>query len=161
MDQLNKWLMLLANVGVVVGIGVLVYEIRQNTEAMYSQTRGTIYAGAQEELWKNIEYPDVTLNFRRTEHVMTPEEKVRLDAWLAASMRAREYAWMEYDSGNIDHEYWQAEQQVIQIVLGTDRTRTWWKDIARPAFYPEFANEVDKLIDGPEFDYAGLVLSLE
>lgn len=58
LDKLNSWLTLLANVGVLLGIIFLAYEIRQNTVSIQSQTRATLYAGAQEELWKNMEYPD-------------------------------------------------------------------------------------------------------
>jgi hypothetical protein len=160
MDRLNRWLTLLANLGVIVGILLLVYETRQNTEAINSQTRAAIYAGAQEELWKNMEYPDVTVNFQTTDHKLTVNEKVRLDAWLTASLRAREFAWLEYRSGNVDEGSWQAERQVIRFILGTRRLRAWWRDIARDAFHPEFAREVDALIEGPEVDYAARVLAI-
>ena len=152
---------MLANLGVLIGIVFLAFEINQNTEAIHSQTRATIYSGAQAELWKNIEYPRITLNFRRTEEPLTADEKVQLDAWLTASMRAREFAWLEYKSGNIDQAYWEAELEVIRIVLGTERTRYWWRELARPAFHPEFAKEVDRIAQGPELDYAGKILSIK
>ena len=90
LDNLNKWLTLVANLGVLAGIFFLAYEIRQNTDSLQSQTRATLFAGAQEELWKNMEYPDVTLNMLSTDHELSAEEKIRLDAWLTAAMRARE-----------------------------------------------------------------------
>ncbi len=31
-ERLNTWLTLLANFGVIVGLGVLIYEVRQNNE---------------------------------------------------------------------------------------------------------------------------------
>ena len=37
MDKLNSWLMLAANVGVIIGLGLLVYEIRQNSNLMRAE----------------------------------------------------------------------------------------------------------------------------
>ena len=161
LDEINKWLTLGANLGVLVGIAFLAFEISQNTEAMYSQTRATIYMGAQEELWKNMEYPDVTLNFTTSAHELTPEEKIRLDAWLSASMRAREYAWLEYQSGNITESQWSGEREVIGIVLGTARTRNWWFNLASPAYNSEFVAIVNETIENqPEYDYAKEIQSV-
>ena len=36
-DRLNRWLTLIANVGVLVGLLLLVFEIRQNTDVMQAQ----------------------------------------------------------------------------------------------------------------------------
>lgn len=102
MDKLNQWLTLVANFAVLLGIAFLAFEVQQNTDALHSQTRATLFAGVQEELWKNMEFPDVTLNMQITDHELSPEEKVRFDAWMMAAMKARELAWLEYRSGNIE-----------------------------------------------------------
>ena len=36
-DNLNKWLTLVANIGVVIGLVLLIYEIRQNSELVRAQ----------------------------------------------------------------------------------------------------------------------------
>ena len=162
LDKLNKWLTLLANVGVLLGIMFLAYEIRQNTNSIQSQTRATLYAGAQEELWKNMEYPDVTLNMVIKDGELSAEEKVRLDAWLTAAMRAREYAWTEYQSGNVDPDHWRGEREVIRVLFQGKRARDWWSNIARETFRPDFAAEVDQIISSPtENDYLQKVLAIE
>lgn len=38
-DQINRWLMLAANIGVIAGIVFLAVEIQQNNELMASQAR--------------------------------------------------------------------------------------------------------------------------
>lgn len=162
LDNLNKWLTLLANFGVLLGIVFLAYEIRQNTDSLQSQTRATLFAGAQEELWKNMDYPDVTLNMLPDDRELTGEEKARLDAWLTAAMRAREYAWVEFQRGNVDSGHWRGESEVIRLILGTERTRGWWTNIARPTFRPDFATEVDEIISSsPEGGYVEKVLAIE
>jgi len=56
-DRINQWLALCANVGVLIGIGVLAYEIRQNTDATHAQTREAIFTGKQVELQAVSEVP--------------------------------------------------------------------------------------------------------
>lgn len=153
---------LIANISVIVGIAFLAYEINQNTDAIQSQTRASIFAGAQEELWKNMEYPDVTINLGSHDRELTADEKIRLDAWLTAALRAREFAWLEYENGNLDVDQWAAEQEVIRVILGSIRTRKWWSEIARPTFPERFASIVDELVlDRPAGDFVDKVLSIE
>lgn len=162
MDRLNQWLTLFANIGVLVGIAFLAYEIRQNSGAIQSQTRATIFSGGQEELWKTMEYPDVTVNMGLGNKEMSIEEKIRLDAWLTAAMRAREFAWLEFENGNLDPDQYAGDQEVIRMILGSPRTKRWWKEIARPSFPKQFAEMVDELIaDSQNHDYFEKVLSIE
>ena len=162
MDELSKWITLLANVGVLLGIVFLAYEVQQNTTAIQSQTRATVFSGVQEELWKNMEYTDVTLNMLDDGRQLSPEDKVRFDAWMMASMKAREFAWLEFESGNFDPAQWEQERQVRGLVLGCSRCRDWWKKVGRLGFSPEFVAITDDLIDGaPEISWADRVLSIE
>ncbi len=43
-DQLNRWLSLAANLGVLAGIILLVFELEQNREIMRAQTRNEVSA---------------------------------------------------------------------------------------------------------------------
>jgi hypothetical protein len=109
-----------------------------------------------------MEYPDVTLNMLTTDREPSPEEKVRFDAWMMASMKARELAWLEYRSGNIESFQWEAEQRVIELVLGCSRCRDWWNKAGRLGFPPEFVEITDTLVEGaPETSWAEIVLSVE
>jgi hypothetical protein len=162
MARLNDWLALIANLGVLLGIFFLIYEIQQNTDAIRSQTRAAIYGGAQEELWKNMEFPDVTLNMLVTDHELSTEEKIRFDAWMSASMRAREFAWIEYRNGSLDATYWESDRNVIAIILGNERGRIWWNEVGRLGFGPEFVTYVDEYMKGRgSIPYVEKVLSLE
>ena len=69
---------MLGALGVIVTLIYLATQIRQNTGAVRSQTRATIFSGLQEELWKNMEFPDVTLNLKNGDRALTPEERIRL-----------------------------------------------------------------------------------
>ena len=49
MDRINKWLSLMANLGVLVGVFVVAYELRQNTLAMEANSRQEF--AAQDLAW--------------------------------------------------------------------------------------------------------------
>ena len=135
-----------SSIVIVVTLIYLTVQVKQNTSAIHSQTRATIFRGAQEELWKNMEFPDVTINMVQIDRDLSPGEKVRLDAWLSASMKAREFSWLQYLSGSIDENQWESEKSVIVVILGAHRTRLWWKEIGFRYFGSEFVAFVDGLI---------------
>ncbi len=109
-----------------------------------------------------MEFPDVTINMIRSDHQMTLEEKVRLDAWLCASMRAREFAWLQYKSGSIDSLQWESERGVILVILSTERNRDWWRDIGRLGFNSTFVEFVSDLINNePDSQYIQKIFDME
>ena len=61
-DQLNRWLSLAANLGVIAGIVFLVVELRQNTDMMRAQSRTEMSQDTVNMLTLNVsdqEYLDV------------------------------------------------------------------------------------------------------
>ena len=58
-----------------------------------------------------------------------------------------------------DWDRWVADQEVIRIILGSDRPRNWWIEIASPSFHTEFVAVVNHLvIDQPQHDYVKRIL---
>jgi len=149
---------LLGNVGEFVGAIVIVItllylalQIRQNTNALHGQSRQAVLAATQAELFAVIEHPELLLNPTRTS--LTPEEHVKLAAWLTVVVRGREFAWLQYRNGAIDEIQWRAEYLVLQIVLSVRNSRTWWVSVGRRVFPTEFVDFVDGLIrDQPPAD---------
>lgn len=144
------------------GILFLAFEVQQNTAAIQSQTRATVFSGVQEELWKNMEYPDVTLNMLNTGRQPSPEEKIRFDAWMTAFMKAREFEWLEYRSGNLDPVQWETYKQTTALVVSCLRCRDWWEKAGRHAFSAEFVELTDQVLAGaPDTSWAERVLAIE
>jgi hypothetical protein len=71
---------------------------------------------------------------------------VRLDAYLAATLRAREYA--------IDEEQWNVEVAVAKSILNVERVRRWWTVVGRKNSSSQFAE--DERFDWTRFDVAGM-----
>ena len=59
-------------------------------------------------------------------------------------------------------EQWRAEQEVIKIILGTQRTRDWWDNVTSGTFHKDFVVVVRELTnDQPESEFVESVLSIE
>ena len=91
---------------IVASLIFLAFETRQNTNALYAQSRQAILKAALQEIAIQGENPDLALIIIKTES-LTPEEHVRLDAWLSLLLRVREFAWLQYRSGIIDEAQWE------------------------------------------------------
>ena len=147
LEKLNHWLTLLANLGVIAGIAFLAIEIRQNTEALYGQSRQAIYEGVQQELFKFMEYPELMPLMASTEQELTVAERVQIDALLVSALRAREYSWQQYKAGILDEASWETERQVIAILVGSERTRSWWNAMGKLQFGEQFSNFVSDIVE--------------
>ena len=135
-------------VGVIAIIASLIFlaiEINQNTNALYGQSRQSVLEAAQNELFLLVEHPEITLSVIK-EGPLTAEESVKLDAYLAATLRAREYAWLQYQDGAIDEVQWNAEFLVTRSILNDNRVRNWWDKIGRDVYSPAFAEFIDSLV---------------
>ena len=130
---------------IVASLIFLAVEINQNTNALYGQSRQSVLEAAQTELFVLVEHPEVSLSVVK-EGPLTPEENVRLDAYLSATLRAREYAFLQYQDGAIDEAQWNAEIAVTKSILNAERVRLWWNVIGRNNSSPEFSEFVDSEI---------------
>ncbi len=92
---------ILSSIAIVVTLVYLAIEIRQNTNALYAQSRQSVLTAAQTELFVTVEHPELLLDVVQ-EEPLTPAEQVKIGAWLAAAMRAREFSWLQYRDGIID-----------------------------------------------------------
>jgi len=78
---------------------------------------------------------------------LTGDDKIKLHLWLLASMRIREFEWSQYRHGIVDEATYAAHQQIIPIVLGTPRSRAWWRVRGKQAFNPDFVRFADAMIE--------------
>ena len=152
LEKLSSLIEALSSIAVVITLIVLIVEIRQNTEALNAQSRQSVLTSAQTQLLLAASQPDIVTSISKP-GALTHEENVRLDVWLTASMRGREYAWLQYQNGLIDQSQWNTEMAVTRIVLSAPRTRLWWAKLGRSYVSKEYAAFVDGLIkDTPTVD---------
>jgi len=78
LDQLNQWLTLIANVAVLFGLVILIFEINQNTTAIENETRWNRVSTAADILTPLIENEDFTSAFLAYND--SPLETIGLDS---------------------------------------------------------------------------------
>ena len=138
---------IVSSVAIVVTLIYLVVEINQNTDALYAESRQSVLTASQAELFELVEHPDIILSVVK-EQPLTEADQVKIGAWLAAAMRAREFSWLQYSSGIIDEAQWASEVLIIRWLLDTARTRDWWRNVGRFNSNPGFVAFVEKDMKG-------------
>ena len=143
---------ILSSIAIVVTLIYLTVEIGQNTAAIRTQTAQSILEAGQSELTAFMEHPVIALSIPDA-GPLTPEQSVMLDAFLANAMRAREFAWLQYNNENIDESVWLGEVAVLTVYLDSSRVRRWWQKLGRHYIGSEFVQFVDQMIeDAPATD---------
>lgn len=142
-------------IAVVVSLIYLALQIRQNTKAVRGTTINSLTQHMRDELrwssdmapaWKKVmETPD-ELNF---------EESWQLSEWVTAAFNSRQNEWLQYQQGLIGKEIWEAQANVIQIIMGIDWTQKWWRDYGSKNLLPSFVAEVERVAAIEQRDPAG------
>ncbi len=103
-DSINRWLILGANLGVLVGIIFLAIELRQNNELLEAQTRAENFdriIGFAEQI---IENPALATALRKTENneEITEVEDILLRAMALRTLRQFEWTFGEVQAGRLE-----------------------------------------------------------
>ena len=144
-DAISALGTIIGSIAVLVTLIYLAVQIRQNTEAINAQSRQSILAAAQAEIFLRIQFPELEIAITQDD-VPTQVEQVKINAWLAGVFRSREFSWLQYNQGLIDESQWSTEVNVISIVLSAPRARDWWEIAGRKSFGQKFVHFVDEVI---------------
>ena len=146
-DRTNKWLTLTANVGVILSLLFLAYEINQSTKA-------TIAAASQGLTDQSIVYFDAQLDHeaisqavykQRQGDELSGYELHQLDLLQRMNFRVFENAFLQYKRGLYEEREWDRYRRIIAghmadnpiAIQMWERTQGGWTD--------EFAAEVESL----------------
>ncbi len=153
-DRLNRWLTLGANIGVLVGIVLLLLELDQNSDllrAQIHQARADTHVGhrlndVESEKWTAIRmklaengYPqDVT-----SVEVLTPEELFRFRDFIAARHTDLDNLFYQYQQGYLDEEYYR-----YRVVCAIRRRAPYWQKFGtfRTNSRPSFRAEIERIM---------------
>ncbi len=151
--NVNKWLTLSANIGVVFGLILLLVELDQNSDlvrAQIHQARSDTQVAKNENradsehlapLLEKIQPFGGFANLSSTDE-LTPEELYRLRAFLQARHVDYDNMFYQYQQGYLDEEYYQSTiSHAIQLFS------PWWDklEIFRNVRRPSFDAEIRRL----------------
>ena len=145
LEKLSVITEIVGSIAIVVTLIYLAVEVRQNTEALNAQSRQSVLTAAQTELLFSAEHPNITSALVKP-GPLTTEDNVQLDAYFTASLRAREYAWLQYQNGTIDNDQWRTEVAVIKSIFSSPRIRLWWNKLGQTYFSTDFSAFINNVI---------------
>ena len=155
-NKVNHWLTLGANIGVLVGIALLVVELEQNREMIRAQTRNDISQQVANRLLavsSNTQLANVKLG-AETGRELTENEEHQYYLFLTATLRDWENIHYQYRHGLFDVNEYDAEKNTWRLLVNKNKAfdSHWCQN--QPRFSPEFAAELESLLDDHECEIA-------
>lgn len=141
----------LANIGVVVGIVLLAYELNQNRQLMRAQTRNEISQALVGMLTLQANSPELSLIQlkRGTGEPLTPLEQTQYISFEGAYWRYRENVHYQYRNGLYDDSEYLAQRQVWVREINTEDDSREIYCSAHSSRSRAFTDEIDALMDAP------------
>ncbi len=147
-DRLNKWLTFGANVGVLIGIILLIVELGQNREMMRAQTRHDMamgLVGLQLSLAKNEQLADIVRRGAVGEE-LSPTEELRRHSYTIAQLRYWEDVHYQYRIGLYDESEFSKQREIWRIAFSRNSYRQEYWCERNIVFSEEFRAEIDSFI---------------
>ena len=147
-DRANRWLTLVANLGVLIGIILLVAELDQNRDMMRAQTRNELSRGVLDllgSLVENKELADVMVRANNGEE-LTPTEGFIFGAQAERVFRNWENVHYQYRQGMYDESEFSKHLDTMQAVLIRNQAliNFWCQN--RSLYSAPFVVELDRLL---------------
>lgn len=154
MSKLNQWLTLVANLCVLLGIGFLALELRQNTDMMRAEIRDSITAKQMEYYGWVATTPETADVFARAVAdgvaALEPGAERAMFSFLVQGMfREFENSYYQYQQGLFTAEEFEPRKAVWRIFMAGQGPRDHWQ-ARRETYSPSFRAEIDQLIASAE-----------
>ena len=147
-DRLNRWLTFGANLGVLIGIILLLVELDQNRDMMRAQTRNELSRGVLDllgSLVENKELADVMVRANNGEE-LTPTERYIFGVQSERVFRYWENVHYQYRQGMYDESEFSKHLDTMQAVLiGNQALINFWCQ-KRSLYSAPFVVELDRLL---------------
>ena len=147
-DHVNKWLNLGANLAVLIGIALLVFELQQNRQIVRAQTRAEISSELTNLLSQVAGDPQLANLIRRADNGddLTPDEAKQYAHRSAAMFRYFENVHYQFRQGLYDESEYLAHKDAWRVFFANSKTAAMnWCDY-REMVSPEFRAEIDSLL---------------
>ena len=158
-NRFSTWLTIVANFAILTGLGLVAYELNQNSQLARASL---IHEGNafENQIWSNLmgENPaDVIAKAVECPERMTYADYMARDAFLFTSMNM---VYREFElsrEGLFTSKEWKQEaSEYSRWYLSNDFGRAWWDVEGRSFFDPEFSHYVDEQLrelGGDSFEY--------
>ena len=150
LDSTNRWLTLVANIGVLAGIIFLAYELQQNTVATQLEAASNFNASFSEiELFiaGNPEFAELLTRGREGEEI-TGVDQLRLTVFYNQILRQWQFTHFQYLSDAVDEDNWQAQRAFMVEIISSDLgLLNHWRNF-KHQYSSAFNNVLESITEG-------------
>lgn len=147
-DRINTWLTISANVGVIVGLFLVAFELNQNSSLMriqIEQSRADA-AMASNEATYNSEYLPAVLVKIRDDEQLSREEIERYRWWFRAQNRNQDNVYNQYLSGMLGATSPRSVRDFVrEVIASSDFGREEWR-AQKVGFSDEYVSFVESVL---------------
>lgn len=158
-DKLNAWLTLGANIGVLIGLILLVVELDQNSDvvrAQIHQARSDNFESFMAELADTEHLQPALTKFRAAGgsrdlsslQKLTPDERERVRTYYNGRLMGYDNLYYQYKNGFLDEEYYD-----IRVVSTVRNLAPLWSELGlirlgneNPRVTTSFAEEIERIL---------------
>ncbi len=148
LDNLNRWLTLIANLGVLIGVFLVAYELQQNREAIEAQTRTAISNQAADGLSsfaENLPLLEALIKDDQGQE-LTPIEERLIFYNLAAGFRRWENIHFQYRQGLYSEEEFSGQRQAWDRSMQIERRKEFWTRYKND-YSSQFVEMIDSFLE--------------
>ena len=147
-NQVKKWLILIANIGVLFGLALVAFELQQNSELMriqINQARADAVMLSNEQLFNSPYLPSIILKTQQGGE-LSGEERIRYINWFRAINRNQDNVLSQYFAGMLgEHTPRSVEDFARDVVTSSSYSREAWR-ITKPGFSDEYIAFIEKVL---------------
>ena len=150
--DLGQAITILANIGVLVGILLLAYELHQNRQMMQAQSRSAIADGITDFLVNIGSNSELSELWAQGGAGTTLDEAQyrQFSVLMTGFLRYLEGAHYQYRNGLYEPDEFETQREQISRLFALPGYRRYWCDPGRPTvFTRDFMGEMDALISCP------------
>ena len=134
-------------IAVVITLGYLAFQIRQNTRTARSAThQAWVSAAAQINLvvLQNRDIARVWRSGSEDPGQLDPEELLQFNAYVLQMFRAFEALYLMFLNGAVDATYWNSQVQSCRAVMTPSGVQSWWARYSETFLDPRFREFVQR-----------------
>ncbi len=144
---------LLGAVGVIVTLGFLVYQVKQNTKTTASLIRQNFYDSTQQQILHAVESAEFNQLMNRawtTQDDLSASEHMQVSRHIQGVLMGYQSAFVQYKSGILPEEDWELVKTYLRSFWLFDgkAKNTAWRQMREGGFFSEdFLAEVESLAE--------------
>ena len=147
--KINQWLTFIANVGVLLGLVLVAYELRQNSELMQvqiSQARADSAMLSNEQLFNSPYMPAIWAKVQKGDE-LSEEEWIRYVAFFRSWNRSQDNVLQQHKSGMLGDNTPRSLDFFVRDMIGRNeiQRRAW--EATNGGYTDEYNEFVEKILD--------------